>query len=158
MTFPAPYGGEWMRIQGLIGKAHDTFREGESHKKLAGHDLAIRRMQEAAELFVKAVFGLVGQAYPKSHDLQKGVLAIRSTLNGFEISDYQIARLLVAYDYLTNWRQLAFYGDEQLGVSRVFTKKEADLASDYAMEIKTIVDILMARAFRAYQDKEKVRT
>jgi HEPN domain-containing protein len=108
------------------------------------YDLSIRRSQEALELYLKVIFKLVKQEYPKNsrgHELSSQIRAIyemmKNILKDYGFRKEDIARLLRGNIVLASWRETSFYGEEkleQLAVSGSFTKEEAGLAIDYARE------------------------
>ncbi|KPV61871.1 MAG: HEPN domain protein [Candidatus Bathyarchaeota archaeon BA2] len=93
---------------------------------------AVRYCQECVEIAVKAVLRLVGIEYPKSHDLSAEL-----SLFSDRFPDWfgaQIPRLAETMRLLTKTRGLAFYGDEERGLT-----PEELFSYDYAK--KTLEDV-----------------
>ena len=91
----------------------------------------VRYCQECVEIAVKAVLRLVGVEYPKSHDSSAEL-----RLYSERFPDWfraQIPKLAETMRLLTKTRGLAFYGDEERGLT-----PEDLFAYDYAK--KTLDD------------------
>lgn len=136
-------------IDKLYSKAEEIRREA-SHLKneQCNYDLAIRRSQEALELYLKVIFKLIKQDYPtgsRGHELSTGIRAIyermKSILKYYGFRKEDIVTILRASEVLASWRNLSFYGEEkleELGIHESFTKKEADLALDYVSKASSL--------------------
>jgi len=93
---------------------------------------AVRYCQECVEIAVKAVLRLVGIEYPKSHDLSAEL-----SLFSDRFPDWfraRIPKLAETMRLLTKTRGLAFYGDEERGLT-----PEELFSYDYAK--KTLEDV-----------------
>jgi HEPN domain-containing protein len=120
-------------IDGLsYSKAGTILEEARSRIKAYDYDLAVRRSQEAFELYLKSLFRFLQTEYPASHDLKKQIYELTEALKQYRIERRQIARLVLANSMLELWRSPAFYGDEKLNVGALFNDVEAALAISYA--------------------------
>ena len=105
------------------------------------YDLCVRRSQEAFELFLKTMFKLMKEKYPTKrggHELSKQIISIyekfKIILNDYYVPKKDIVRIMIGSKILHSWRNVSFYGEEKLeeiGISDIFTEKEAELALDY---------------------------
>jgi len=133
---------ELSEIDQLSFKANSILTE--ARQRLASYDwdLAVRGAQEAVELYTKTLFRFIGREYPPSHDLSKGegigkntIYEMSALLEGYGVERPEVARLVLANSTLGAWRSSAFYGDERLGVAKVFRQKEAEVAVGLAQEV-----------------------
>jgi len=131
-------------IDKTYSKAEDIRSEALRLKKEYNYDLSVRRSQEAFELYLKVIFKLMKQKYPKSsrgHEPSAQIRAIyekmKNILNKYGFRKEDIVRLLRGSIVLASWRDPSFYGEEnleELAISGTFTAKEAELALEYADE------------------------
>lgn len=76
----------------------------------SNYDLAVRRAQEALELYLKSMFRFLQVEYPASHDLKKPIYEkITAALKQQEVDpnqirQRQIARVVLANSVLHLWR------------------------------------------------------
>jgi HEPN domain-containing protein len=122
--------------------------EARNRLKAFDYDLAVRRSQEAFELYLKSLFRFLQTEYPASHDLRKQVYELSEVLREFQITPQQMARLVLANTVLELWRSPAFYGDERLRVGSLFDSKEADLAISYAELGELVCNIVRSQFYR----------
>lgn len=115
-----------------FSKADTTLQEARTFQKCLEYDLAVRRSQEAFELYVKSLLRYLQMEYPSSHDLRKQVYALADALKPYPFDKRQVARLAIANGVLAFWRSPSFYGEEKLGVGTLFNASEAALAVSYA--------------------------
>ena len=119
-------------------KANTILGEAKDYLKRFNYDLAVRRAQEAFELFLKSLFQFLQTEYPARHDLKKQIYEkLTAALKQHEVdpnqmTHRQIARVVLANSVLHLWRSPAFYGDETLKVGGLFEGSEAKLALSYA--------------------------
>jgi HEPN domain-containing protein len=129
-------------------KASTILDEAKSRLKAFDYDLAVRRSQEAFELYLKSMFRFLQTEYPASHDLKKQIYELCEVLSGFQITPRQVARLVLANKVLELWRSPAFYGDEQLNVGGLFDAGEASLAASYADLAQLVCSIVRSELYR----------
>lgn len=127
-------------IDHLYSKANSIHDEARRQLQSYSFDLAVRRSQEAVELYIKTIFRLTGKEYPRSHDLEKTIYDISMLLGGYGVSREEVARMVLANTTMGLWRSPSFYGDEKLGVARLFRQKEGEVALAYADEVRGICD------------------
>jgi len=130
VTLTLPDLGEIDRLS--YSKACTILDEARTRVKAYDYDLAVRRSQEAFELYLKSLFRFLHTEYPASHDLKKQIYELTEALKESQIDRRQVARLVLANSILDLWRSLAFYGDEKLNVGGIFDGSEATLALSYA--------------------------
>jgi len=118
----------------LYWKACSVHREAEQNQKECNYDLCVRRCQEAVELYLKSLFLFLGKTYPKSHDVRDQVYEIFDLLKKYDVKRETVAKMVLANQVLNLWRNPSFYGDEKLGISGIFSEKEATLALYYTTE------------------------
>jgi HEPN domain-containing protein len=131
----------FMRAESILGEARNNL-------KVFNCDLAIRRSQEAFELYLKSLFRFLKREYPASHDLEKQIYELSRVLGEFQIAPQQVARLVLANAILNLWRSSAFYGDERLKVANLFNVQEAELALSYAQMGQLICNIVRTDLYR----------
>ncbi len=118
------------------------------------YDFAVRRSQEAVELYIKTIFRFIGAEYPKSHDLETAFHDVSRLLITYEVGREKVARMVLANSTMGLWRSPSFYGDERLGVARVFRQKEAQVAIGFAEEIGAVCESVRSWFYRrAAQDE-----
>ncbi len=135
-------------IDQFHSRANAILNEAREQLRSFGHDLAVRRAQEAVELYLKTLFRFAGVEYPKTHDLEKSVYEISQILSGYDISRAEVARLVLANGTMSVWRSPSFYGDERLGVARVFRQKEAEVAVGFAEEVRGVCEKIRGSLYR----------
>jgi hypothetical protein len=118
-------------------KATTILGEAQTHLRSFNYDLAVRRAQEAFELYLKSLFRFLRTEYPAVHDVKKQIYELTAAFKHYQIEPHQIstrqiARLVLANSMLHLWRLPAFYGDEILNVGGLFEESEAKLALSYA--------------------------
>jgi HEPN domain-containing protein len=118
-------------IDRFLFKADAVLGEARNNLKLFNYDLAVRRSQEAFELYLKSVLLFLQKEYPATHDLRKQIYELSEVFKELQITREQVARLALANAVLSLWRSPAFYGDETLKVANFFESKEAELAISY---------------------------
>jgi HEPN domain-containing protein len=122
--------------------------EARERLRLYDADLAVRRSQEAAELHTKTIFRFIGREYPRTHDLEKTVYEISVLLQEYGVGPGEVARMVLANSTLAAWRLPAFYGDERLGVAKVFRQKEGEVGVAYAEELRMICEKVRTELYR----------
>ena len=142
-----PYN-ELTEIDQLHSKANSVLNEARERLRSWDHDFAVRRAQEAAELHIKTIFRLVGKDYPRSHDLEKTIYEISVLLAEYGVRRDEVARIVLANSTMAVWRLPSFYGDERLGVAKVFREKEGQLAVAYAEEVRNVCERVRAELYR----------
>ncbi len=116
------------------------------------YDLCVRRSQEAFELFLKLVFKLIREEYPtnvKGHELSNQIRFIYEKLK-VVLKDYyfpkeDIVRIIIGSKVLHLWRNISLYGEEKLeeiGISKIFTEKEVELALDYLNKASQLCNLI----------------
>jgi HEPN domain-containing protein len=118
-------------------KANTILGEAQTRLQSFDYDLAVRRAQEAFELYLKSLFRFLRAEYPAAHDVKKQIYELTAAFKQHQIEPHQIsarqvARLVLANSMLHLWRLPAFYGDETLNVGGLFEESEAKLALSYA--------------------------
>ncbi len=143
------------QVEDYFTMATDLRNEAERYLKKGKYDLSIRRSQEAVEMFLKSLFRKIDIEYPPAHDLTKKIYEVHKKLKQYGISRSEVAQMILANETLQLWRDRAFYGDETLRVSRVFSQAEAELALYYAKQLYGLV--AMARYKIASEEMERQR-
>jgi HEPN domain-containing protein len=128
-------------------KANTILGEAQNYFRCFNYDLAVRRAQEAFELFLKSLFRFLQAEYPASHDLKKQIYEFTAAfkqhqIDPSQIGPRQIARLALTNSMLDLWRLPAFYGDEKLNVGGLFEEGEAKLAVSYAELAQFVCDVV----------------
>jgi HEPN domain-containing protein len=134
-------------------KANKILSEAQGYLRCFDYDLAVRRAQEAFELYLKGVFRFLQAEYPTIHDVKKDIYALTTAFKQHQIEPDQIqgrqlARLVLANSVLHQWRLPAFYGDETLNVGGLFEESEAKLALSYAEFAQFVCHVVR---FHVYQ-------
>ncbi|MGD1158117.1 MAG: HEPN domain-containing protein [Terriglobia bacterium] len=136
-------------------KASTILDEARNRLKLFDHDLAVRRSQEAFELYIKSLFRFLRADYPTTHDLKKQIYDLTQSLRQFDIESRQVARLVLASSVLRLWRSPALYGDEALSIGGLFDASEAALAVSYAELGQSVCGIVRSHIYRRATVQEK---
>jgi HEPN domain-containing protein len=129
-------------------KASTILDEAKSRLKAFDYDLAVRRSQEAFELYLKSLFRFLQSEYPAEHDLRKQIYDLTEALKQYNVDSRQVARLVLANSVLALWRSPAFYGDERLKVANLFDSGEAELAVSYAELAQFICGVVREYVYR----------
>jgi hypothetical protein len=132
-------------------KANKILSEAQAYLRCFDCDLAVRRAQEAFELYLKGVFRFLQAEYPTIHDVKKEIYALTVAFKQHqleEIQTRQVARLVLANSVLHLWRLPAFYGDETLNVGSIFDESEVKLALSYADSAQFVCSVVR---FHVYQ-------
>jgi HEPN domain-containing protein len=132
-------------------KTNKILSETQAYLRCFDCDLAVRRAQEAFELYLKGVFRFLQAEYPTIHDVKKEIYALTVAFKQHqleEIQTRQVARLVLANSVLHLWRLPAFYGDETLNVGSIFDESEAKLALSYADSAQFVCSVVR---FHVYQ-------
>lgn len=127
-------------IDHLYSRANAILGEARGQARSFNYDLAVRRAQEALELYIKTTFRFTETEYPKSHDLGKTTYKVSQLLAEYQVTKEEVARVVLANATLGVWRIPSFYGDERLGVARLFRQKEAEVAIAYAEEVRVVCE------------------
>ncbi len=127
-------------IDHLYSRANAVLDEARAQLRSFSHDLAVRRAQEAIELYIKTTFRFTGSEYPKSHDLEKTIYEVWQLLAEYGVTREEVARMVLANATMAVWRTPSFYGDERLGVAKLFREKEAEVGIRYAEEARTVCE------------------
>jgi hypothetical protein len=129
-------------------RAGTILDEAKKHLGSFDYDLAVRRSQEAFELYLKSLFRFLQTEYPATHDLGKQVYGMAELLKPYHIESPQVARLVRANLVLTVWRSPAFYGDEKLNVGCLFDARESKLAIAYAESGQLVCGMVREYAYK----------
>ncbi len=129
-------------------RANTVLGEARNNLNAFNYDLAVRRSQEALELYLKNLLLFLQKEYPATHDLKKQIYELSEVLKGFTVTPQQVARLVLANAVLALWRSPAFYGDERLKVASLFDSKEAELAISYAELGQFICNVVRSQLYR----------
>lgn len=135
-------------IDHLYSRANSILNEARTQLRSFNYDLAVRRAQEALELYIKTTFRFTGTEYPKSHDIEKRIYEVWQLLAEYDVTREQVARMVLANTTTSAWRSPSFYGDERLGVARLFRQKEAEVAIGYAEEVRNICEKVRSHLYR----------
>jgi len=128
---------KYWEIDRFYSKADSVLTEARDHDKKFEYDLCVRRSQEAFELFLKTMFKFIEQEYPQKHEISGEIYSVFSALERFGFSAKKVAQIVHRNRTLGLWRDKAFYGDEKLGVSSIFTEQESRVALSYVEDIST---------------------
>ena len=131
-----------------FAKANAVLGRARNNLNAFNYDLAIRRPQEAFELYLKSLFLLLQKEHPTTHDLKKQIYEPSRVLKEFQIMAQQVARCVLANAVLGLWRLPAFYGDEKLGVANLFEPKDAELAVSYAELGSVVCNVVRSELYR----------
>jgi HEPN domain-containing protein len=135
---------QYWEIDKFYSKADSILREAREHAKKLEYDLCVRRSQEAFELFLKTMFKFIERVYPQKHDVSEEIYAVFDALKKHDISAQKVAQIVHRNRTLGLWREKAFYGDEKLGVTSIFTEHETQVALAYAEAI--MIDCSMTKS------------
>lgn len=119
------------------------------------HDLAVRRSQEAFELYLKSLFRFLQMEPPATHDLKKQIYQLSEAVVAYNINTHQVAQLVLANSMLDLWRSPAFYGDETLNVGNLFGTDEAKLAITYAERGQFVCSVVRGQVYSRAVTYEK---
>jgi HEPN domain-containing protein len=147
-SFPPLTLKQLVDIDRFFTTASTVLDEARNHLKSFNYGLAIRRSQEAHELYLKSLLLFLQKEYPATHDLKRQIYELSEVLKGFQITPQQVARLVLADAALGLWRSPAFYGDERLKVASIFDSKEAELAISYAELGQLVCSIVRSELYR----------
>jgi len=156
---------ELQEIDKQYMKAKDIEQEALGFKnKKYNYDLCVRRSQEAFELFLKVVFKLMRKKYPtnvKGHELSNQIVSIyeklKVVLKNYYFPKEDIARIIIGSKVLHLWRNISLYGEEKLekiGISRIFTEKEAELALDYLNKASQLCNLIRDYFYKVVASEE----
>jgi HEPN domain-containing protein len=127
-------------------KANRILGEAQTRLQCFDYDLAVRRSQEAFDLYLKGVFRFLQAEYPTVHDVKKEIYALTTAFRQHQlepqIQTRQVARLVLANSVLQLWRLPAFYGDARLNVGGLFEESEAKLALSYADSAQFVCSVV----------------
>lgn len=137
---------ELVEIDRQSAKARMILDEARRLKAL-DHDLAVRRSQEAFELYLKSLFRFLEADYPAAHDVGKQIYSLAKVLKRYQIDRRLAAVLVLANSTLAVWRSPAFYGDEKLNVGAIFNDAEAALAISYAEKAEMVCGIVRGQVY-----------
>jgi len=129
------------QAEDYFNKAISLMAEAKNHYEKSHYDLCVRRSQEACEMFLKSLFRLIDIEFPAAHDLKQKLYDVYKPLEKYGISVEETAKIVLANETLTLWRDRAFYGDEKLRVSGCFGKNEANLALSYVQRLYNSVSL-----------------
>jgi HEPN domain-containing protein len=135
------------QAEDYFSKAISLRSEAKNHYNKSHYDLCVRRSQDAFEMFLKSLFRLIDIEFPAAHDLKQKLYDVYKPLEKYGISVEETAKIILANETLTLWRDRAFYGDEKLRVSGCFGKNEADLALFYVERLHNSVGLARYRFF-----------
>jgi len=127
-------------VDALYSRAKTVADEARTQLRSFNYDLAVRRGQEAVELYIKSAFRFTGTEYPRSHDVGNAIYEVCQLLAQYGVTREAVARMILANSTMGLWRAPSFYGDERLNVAKVFSDKEAEIAIRYAEEVRTVCD------------------
>ncbi len=127
-------------IDHLYSRANAVLDEARAKLGSYSHDLAVRRAQEAIELYIKTTFRFTGSEYPRIHDLEKTIYEVSQLLAEYGVTREEVARMILANATMAVWRTPSFYGNERLAVAKLFRDKEAEVAIRYAEEVRAVCD------------------
>lgn len=124
----------------ILEEARAAFEAGRYHR-------SVRLSQESFELSVKASLRAVGIEYPKEHEVSD-ILAEHRGMFPDWFRD-KLPKIRLASVWLAEKRGVAMYGDEISGVpaSRLFTRKDAETAIEYAGEAADSSERLLKQLF-----------
>lgn len=132
----------WERAEAMYSKAETHLKAARESLKNYDSPAGIKNAQEAFEFFIKSIFLYSGYSYEKEHDVGKYLLSIEKDSG---LSKEIVARIRVRSKTLDQWRNLAKYEDEELGIpsNKLFIEEEAKLAIKYAEDLA--VDVYSVR-------------
>lgn len=130
-----------------FNKANSILGDARNRLKSYEYDLAVRRSQEAFELYLKTLFRFLRREYPESHNLKKQIYELSNALKDYHFDRRDVARLVLADAMLGLWRSPAFYGDEKLNVGDLFKEEEAKLAIMYAESAQLVCGVVRQRVY-----------
>jgi len=146
---------KYWEIDKFYSKADSILSEAREHAKKLEYDLCVRRSQEAFELFLKTMFKFIEQEYPLKHDISGEIYGVFSALKRFGFLAQKVAQMVHRNHTLDLWRDKAFYGDEKLGVTSIFTEHESKAALSYAEDISIGCITIKSQIWREIIEKSK---
>jgi HEPN domain-containing protein len=123
---------QFLEIDPFYVKANSVIDEARDHAKKFEYDLCVRRSQEAFELYLKTMFKLIEKEYPRKHDVGEEIYQVYNALKKYGFSTQKVAQLVHRNHTLSQWREKAFYGDDELNVGSIFVDEESKAALLYA--------------------------
>ena len=136
---------QYWEIDKFSSKADSILREARDHANKFEYDVCVRRSQEAFELFLKTMFKFIGQEYPQKHDISEEIYGVYNSLKKFDFSAQKVAQIVHRNRTLGLWRDKAFYGDEKLGVTSIFTEYESKTSLSYAEQISIDCNMIKSK-------------
>ena len=135
-----------------IKQAKDRIRYSKEAFKEENFPYVVRQCQEAVELLLKASLRIVGVEPPKWHDV--GPILRREEDRYPEWFKSELDWIISISRILRRERELAMYGDEELGIppEEIYTRYDAEEALAKA---EKIYDLVM-RLYREYKSKDRV--
>lgn len=146
---------QYWEIDKFYSKADSILREAREHAKRLEYDLCVRRSQEAFELFLKTMFKFIGREYPQKHDISEEIYAVFDALKKQDFSAQKVAQIVHRNRTLGLWREKAFYGDEKLGVTSIFTEHEAQVALAYTEAVMIDCSMIKSRIWKEIVEMSK---
>ncbi|MEE9175839.1 MAG: HEPN domain-containing protein [Thermodesulfobacteriota bacterium] len=97
---------------------------------------SVSASQECIELSIKAVFLILGEDFPKTHNFKEQDFIKLLSKVPKDLQFYNFARLYLLSEFWSSFYTTAKYGLEKLevGADKLFTDKEANLALKHAEE------------------------
>jgi len=126
-------------VESFCKQAWSAIRAARLHYDGGDYPSCVKEAQHAVELMLKALLKRYIGDFPKKHDV--GDEVYRSAEKLPEGLRPHLARLWMASKVLGSWREPSTYGieAEQTPPHRLFTKAEAELALQYAEEVRSIL-------------------
>ena len=131
--------------ENLCGEAHRAYLRARSLRDQIDYNGAIEAAQHCIELSVKALYKLVGLKYPKKHDPATQLEEVIKRLKG--LPDYQKVSIARAKWISKMWEwahSTSIYGTLNVPASRIFKRKDAEIAVEYASEMHSCCSVTMS--------------
>lgn len=132
--------------EALLSQAERRLENSRGQARHGSPAYAVRLAQECVELSLKAAMRFVGVDYPKMHDVNPTLLAVKDRFPKW----FDAERVAKMAGWLSERRAPAMYGDEYQGIppDKLFSKKDSKLALDYAEDVFALCNKLRAKLRR----------
>ena len=133
--------------QSYLKRAYNKLNEAKSQLQKYNYAESVSASQECIELSVKAVFLVLGEQFPKQHEFKEQNFKKLLSKIPKELQFYNFPRLYLLSKFWSEFYTVAKYGLEELevGADKLFTDKEAKLASEHAEECYLATNALEIR-------------
>jgi len=134
----------------MTRRAGKSLEEARDAMESADYPRCIARAQECVEMAIKTIFVILQGEYPKGHEISDELVKLIAKMPDWLIDE--LGRMKIASKALSQWKDLARYGDELLKLSpeRLFRELDAKFALKFAEELD-------AHCFRLLVERQATR-